>query len=161
VVVVPPASSSRNLYWLVAALAVVALASLWAMWLQRRDAYVEFLNEADQYSHAGMWLDAINWYDMALAKNPPVVEQAVIYDLRCQANAQAGMAEDALTDCLRAIRIGPANFKARLDTAALYAGAKQPDKALEQYQAALAIAVKAGDLPGQQIAKAKIGAIGK
>ena len=150
--------------WLMGSLAIVIVASaifFYSNWMKSRDAYLEFLAEADQYSHAEMWLDAINWYDMALAKNPPAQARAQIYNLLCHANLQAKMVDEALGDCQRSIQLDSGRFKAHLDAGEVYQVMKQDDKAIAEFETALSIAKTQGDFAGQQIATGKINGLRK
>ena len=144
-----PVQTSSRMRWLVGGLGgvIVALAVVaYMMWMKSRDSYLEFMTEADQYAHAEMWLDAINWYDMALAKNPPGAAQGQIYNLRCHANLHAGMVDEALSDCRRAIQITPNSYKAHLDTGEVLQALHQNDKAIKEFEAALSIATTANDI---------------
>ena len=160
----PPVQTSSRMRWLVGGLGLVILALAlvaYMMWMKSRDSYLEFMTEGDQYAHAEMWLDAINWYDMALAKNPPVATEGQIYNLRCHANLHAGMVDEALRDCERAIQINPNSYKAHFDTGEVLQALNENDKAIKEFEAALSIATTANDIAGQQIATGKINAARK
>ena len=156
-----PVRSKRavQVRWLIGGLAVLLLArsvTTYLGWTKSREAYLEFMTEGDQYAHAEMWLDAINWYDMALAKNPPASALSSIYNLRCHANLQAQMVDQALNDCKRSIELEPGRFKAHLDLGEVYQALKEDAQAMREFEAALSLAKTANDIAGQQIASNKI-----
>ncbi len=115
-----------------------------------------FFNRAGAYGQAGEYDKAIADYSSAIE----IKDTPYYYSSRCWAYAQKGDLDCALKDCDKAIAGDASLAEAYVNRGAIYEKKRDAEKAILDYQAALAVEPQEGaedeQIPGQDEARAAL-----